>query len=178
MASAVIASRKHNINLPKIDFIRESSDEVDADLRFDEHIKGLCEGWGNHIYLLHGLRPKDLARTTAHEVRHSWQKQTRHYSVDYERDVRLYEREFLLNLGDPSDETVIRTLADVCDQLRSTDETNIKKMREKMIWQENLLKKLLRENDSSKSQMAALGESVAAIKAEIARRESELANIF
>jgi len=172
--TAAIVARDLNTAIPRIDFIRQCNDP--ADLHFDGNLLGLCTKGGEQIYVLRDMRPGELAKTTAHEVRHVWQKRKPDgYRADRERDARIYEREFWwLKLGDPSDDMVIRSLADACVELRSSEEARMKVVREKLDWQEKLLKNLQQQKDASRSQMLRLAESIAATKADLREGEKVL----
>jgi hypothetical protein len=70
--TAAIVARDLNTAIPRIDFIRQCSEK--ADLHFDGNLLGLCTKGGEQIYLLRDMRPEELAKTVAHEIRHCWQK--------------------------------------------------------------------------------------------------------
>jgi hypothetical protein len=176
--TAAIVARDLNTATPGIHFIRQCSDPK-ADLHFDGNLLGLCTKGGEQIYILRDMRPGELAKTVAHEIRHCWQKKkTDGYRADRERDAWIYEREFWFKLGDPRDDMVIRALADACVQLRTVEEARLKVVREKLDWQEKLLKNLQQQKDSSGSQMSRLAESVAVMKADLREGEKVLADIL
>jgi hypothetical protein len=74
-----------------------------------------------HFFLLRGLSPRDLVKTTAHEVRHIWQRRHGTLNIEWrERCARIFEYEFTQNLnGQTYDELQAELIALKYSSLRN-----------------------------------------------------------
>jgi len=97
LARAVVevCSSQLGIKEPTLEFIAESPI---GDIVQEAPILGLASV--TKIYILRGLSPRELVKTTAHEVKHIWQRSHGTYNLRArERSARIFEYEFTETLN-------------------------------------------------------------------------------
>ena len=102
-----ICSNALRIPEPEMQFIVES---VAGELfSRQERIAGFQRG--RAVYVLIDLSPRYLVETIAHELRHQWQHNHGTFNLDWrERDAKIFEHEFTLELRGSTYDELIRAL--------------------------------------------------------------------